>query len=253
MKDKKISVTRLVGLLFITLMLFVIVTCLLDTFLLGKTFLFFKFDLYLVRIIEVAVTIILSLPFTYNYISSITIFGTSLQLALEKVSVEYKEFKNTMRPLIIFELTKIETEGRIHSVSIDSLLDFISNTEKIVENMYETDKAMNDGLLRARLKVIELSAENISKYIVESKLSDYFVKQDENISVFKLVRKYIKSGLSFSVPEKIGEVSVDIDGLKKDLSNYNIDWGSDTTLIQMLDEADKYYRENKDKFIIPSA
>ncbi|CUW10460.1 hypothetical protein C122C_0806 [Leuconostoc gelidum subsp. gasicomitatum] len=253
MIDKKISVKRLVGLLFITLMMFVIITCLLDKYLLGKTLLFFKFDLYIVRIIEVVGTIILTLPFTYKYISSITIFGASVQLALEKVSVEYKEFKSTMRPLIIFELTKIETEGRIHSVSIDSLLDFISNTEKIVENMYETDKTMNDGLLRARLKVIELSAEKISKYIVESKLSDYFVNQDENISLFDLVRKYIKSGLSFSVPKKIGEVSVDINGLKKDLSNYNIDWSNDTTLIQMLNEVDKYYRENKDKFIIPSA
>lgn len=253
MKDKNISVKRLVGLLFVTLMIFIIITGFLDTFLLGNTFLFFKFDLYLVRIIETVVTIILTLPFTYKYINSISIFGASVQLALEKVSVEYKEFKNTMRPLIIFELTKIETEGRIHSFSINSLLDFISNTEKIVENMYETDEAMNDALLRARLKVIELSAENISKYIVETKLSDYFVNQYENISLFDLVRQYIKSGLSFSVHEKIGEPLVDIDGLKNELSNYNIDWSSDKTLIQMLNEVDKYYRENKDKFIIISA
>lgn len=248
MDEKGISVKRLMALLLILLLVFVIITGLLDAFLLGKKVLFFKFDLYLVRIIEVTITIIVSLPFTYKHISSINIFGTNLQVALKKVSVEYKEFKDTLRPLISFELTKIETEGRMYNVfSIDSLLDFISKTEKIVDSMYAGDEVINGGLFRARLKVIELSATNIANYIVEFKLHNYYVDQGKNISLFDLVRQYIQSGLSDS--EKIGEIKVDVDGLKQALSHHNIDWGSKSELVKMLNDIDKYYHENKDKFL----
>lgn len=233
----------------------------------------FKFTESYLSIIIGACTIIILICLFRKRISSITLFGTQLQLDLNEIKFDVNLFKKTIYPILLFELGKVEHDGLIEgNFGPRELEEFISSSDKLYQNFYADDIELKRYLICAKAKLLETSFKRLKLSLVginwqqknesdqqfdnSSEASYPLVTlpydMTEKIRIQEILNPVFNKNLQCGLTRNdllfdFGEMKVDINNLKHDLEKLEIKFDDDYTL-SLMDYIENYYIENKAMF-----
>ncbi|CUW10909.1 hypothetical protein [Leuconostoc gasicomitatum] len=205
-------------------------------------------------------------------VSSITLSGTQLQLDLNEIKFDINIFKETIYPILLFELGKVEHDGLTEGNFCPRELDeFISSSNKLYQNFYADDIELKRYLICAKAKLLE----TLFRILKQSLVVTNWQKSESDQGTDNITEpNYPLVTLPYNMTEKIrieeilnpafdknlrcgltrndllfdyDEMKVDISNLKHDLTKTKIKFDDDYTL-SLMDHIENYFIENKAMF-----
>lgn len=205
-----------------------------------------------------------------NKISSLSFFGADIKMDLDNLKVDMNVFKDTVYPVLLFQLQNVEHGGRIEGNSDpNSLYNFIANADRLYASFYDNDPHLHIYIICAKAKLFELLCHRLETALTDENIDSFLETWEQQQATSKwryrvalvdphmslshelttLCRARLNSGLTNrDNPLFIFDnMKIDLTGLKADLQSNGYTYNSDNVVSLMKNITD-WYNDNEDDF-----
>ena len=254
-KQKKLSLISIIFSAAFLVGLFLALNILSENYIVGLRIGKYTFTSATTSVVSGAILFTLVICFCRNRINSLTIFGANLQIDLSDIKLDIKLFKETIYPILLFDLRKVEHDGRIEgNFSPTDLNEFINSADKLYKNFYHEDVKLQRYLTCAKAKMILTLLRRLEWQMNgmygETKITFNKALNPDNAEIGNIIRSAIEQNLNCGLTndDKLFNYEImklDFETFKKELADAGLDYSSDTVIVKLIQNIKRYYEENE--------